>query len=842
MSENLCVRISPNTYLVEQLVDVVELDDATPIIAKGANHDVIIADVSGSMGGVVRPLFEDIAAYVRTLPLGHFVSFGKYSGLGQVWMVLANIKLESEATYEAITQTIMKHAYTVGMTNISGPLKTVLKDVVEVMKPFGHSFNLRFFTDGQSTEPYDTRLERVAILDACRALKPEIKSALFFGYGNWIDAQLLSDMAKATGGQFQRSFDVHTFRTSLDESREASDEIGDKVLVSVNRNALLYFSIQGNTITQYETEQDDDSTLLYTPTLYTGPTGFAKTQAVEYHGQLVAKKQRLFSVVESTDVPKNCKITTLTEKNFKASSRVEGLWKAAYAYTMLLNQVARTQEAMDLLSELGDKALVDKLGSARAPREHAAVEALILEAVRSHRGRMLSGYQKGCAPKPDAFCLLDALALLEADEKAVWFPYLRDSNGKKLFDYNVIALSQRLKAGVPTFEPDPMGSSRFKVKMTEGRPNIGLTGAFPGWAQLEGVTDEMNLKPKYRTQRFRTYNIIADGDPQKVLIPARLSDETFVLLSSKGVIQSYVLGDGTVVTPVSGIPYGLPPLLKIDNVIWLLDLSAVPVVNRVTAEAAKDGERLCRQLFKKERLDLQLKTLNFHYRLAKPLEEEKAEAFGRALTPTEVECLRVNRVDARFGYQSQAGDLEVAPASDQYTALEFDIKIAGLGGSAKVIEVVDRYRTGNKQTKPGSVMAEVLPELDQAGVVMKLHLEEVTKTKTVKGEKVQVTEKELTPDPLSNEQKALWVGVLEPLIEKIETEQKALARDIQAKLLSLLLSGAWFHGKSSREDCTFVLDVPGFPAQEFTVKCEPFTVKLGQFPRPEEAVLADSAA
>lgn len=818
----LYVALPSDRFLIEQLVDVLPPDPLTSAAApaSGINHDVLLIDVSGSMSGVISDLFEDLIKYVYAMPENRYLSVIKFSGQGQAKTIVQNVQVRmpsiSDASGPSIRETLAavlrKEARVWGMTNISGPLRKATEDVLDVMAPFGHAFHIRLFTDGQPTEPWDRAREESDIMAALQAMKSRIQSMLLFGYGHYINSQLLSQMAGAVGGTFVRSFELGSFLQAMNEATEASKDLGGKVLVKVDRNAQLYFNLVGDSAVFYDLEEDGEH-ILYQPSLYTGPVGFRAIHGVEVNGQTLNKKQRLFVV--SDTAPANGKLVRFSDKNWFKGNPVEHVWKAAYAYVTWLNQTTQTPAAVDLLSLMGDKALVDVLGKAITPRDHAAAEALIQGAVRNASARMLKGRHVGCAPKADCFTLWEALQLLEKDEKASWFPYLRDSEGKKVFDYRTIDIPKILKDEVPRVTPVQNAGAPFKIKLTNGRPNIGLMGFFPVIVPLDAKAADHNLPAAYRTGQWRTYNVVRDGDINVQILPCKMSVESWNTLSANGMVIGYMDGDRRVMDAVA--PWQ-------GDVVYLLDLSTVPIVNRIQAQRALDGKELCKDLFTGISRGAELKVLNFFLAQAQTIEERVDTSFGKLLTAEAKEYLKSFRIHPERGYSPSSDDYVQADATDVYEAVEIKTSVAGLSSLDDVVSVIERKDYSQKPMTPNQLlMAKALTFLETKGLKVRLEAKEVEG----KGKKAGLKEVKMVPVTLTEAEKSEWRGKLEPLIKEVKGHVTTLDWIIATKFLALLLSGQWFTGETNRDLAEFTLNMgEGFELQKFSIAVNRYAQKI----------------
>lgn len=703
------IRVSNDLFLVAQ--DVVKKNTKEVQVPRGLNH-IFIYDRSGSMYGVLDQLCEDLKERLRTVPSGDTVTLGWFSGEGDFNFVLKGFKITGQADYKTLDKVIDQNNTTRGCTCFSEILQdtnTVVKD----LSALNNNFALCFFTDGYPVVSNYSK-EIAAIDKAIKAVAGKVTSSLMVGYGNYYNKELMSDMASKFGGSLIHSSDLKSFPTVLQSFMEKARENEDKVLVELH--ALPHadgavFSLVGNQVNLYSVDQ--------------GAIAFSPTKgAVNTVFTLTSKAPR-----GMPDDNRN-----LTEE-----------WtKALYAAAYIMVQKTKTDVALDILSVLGDKAIIDRVNNAFTNTEYGNVEANMLEAIGKPAARFIAGQVRNYLPKPDAFCVLDALELLTADPQAEFWPY------NEAFEYKKIGVGSKVKDGYPKFEPDKNARVPLKdLVWNDTKLNLSVRARIPGTVDLPPKeARSFMLERTFKTFVWRNYTVIKDGFLNVDRLPVSMSKETYDKLLAEGVI------DKEHSRHYAGRAY-------------VLHLNRLPVINRKIADGKTSAKQLAKNVLAELELEGQLKGLNF---LRNELEPKETRGLDMNLTPEQEAFLKEQGV-SRNGFAPPVEKLE---ATDFYMAKEFEVKVKGFSSFPKADEV----RTKLAAKKPLTPSAEPVAEGLRLGTVIEM---QATNSKQ-------------------------QLAGLDKLIASKKDNLKAVRSDIQRTKFSVLLAKKWFDEFTSREDNKLTVD------------------------------------
>jgi hypothetical protein len=338
-------------------------------------------------------------------------------------------------------------------------------------------------------------------------------------------------------------------------------------------------------------------------------------------------------------------------------------------------QRTKTDVAMDLLSYLGDVGLVNSASSAFTNEEFGKVEEAIAAAIKYPTRRFLAGKKVGCLPDKDAFCLLQAVELLMADEEAQFAPY------DEAFTYKKIGRSTKNKAGYPDFQPD----KNSRVPLTglvwnSSRLNLSIRAKIAGEVELNAGYKKVGLEKMYPTFVWRNYTLVRDGVLNVQSLPVSLSKGLYETFLEKGLIDKEHPRHYTGRT-------------------YVVHLDRIPVINRSIAEAWTSATGLIRDCTNELILETEQKVLNS--RIAE-LEPEKKMNLG--LTAEQEMFLKENGVTGS-GFNPP---VEKEPATDFYMAKEFEVKAKGFSSLPKLAEVQDKIKAKKALNAPAELMSQAI--------------------------------------------------------------------------------------------------------------------------------------
>lgn len=640
-------RIKEGLYLVEQPLGI----SHKPAVQLQTNH-IWIYDRSGSMWSQIRQLCEDIKSKVREIPSGDTISVGWFSTeKGEYNWVLKGYKVTDAASAQAVDRIIDRNNTTIGLTCFSEILTDTLV-TIEDLSPISSVFALAFFTDGYPVvSNYQKEVD--AIMSALGQMNGKVGSAVMIGYGDYYNKDLLSKMAARIGGQLVHASRIQDFTVSLERLIHGDRAYG-KVTVEpqVLSGQGIYFSIENNGITLYQTTDED--TILMAP-----------SQAADTYLYIVA-----------SHIPDGARELSLDNPvgAMGAGGPGDRMLKASYAAAYALVNKAQTDVAIDILGKIGDVALIKSVTNAYTNEEYGKSEKFIVNAMNSPSTRFMEGCDTSFVPKADAFCLLDALDILLQDEQAFFYP--RHPN----FKYKRIGPPSKQEEGYPKFISEVLARCPLKTLVwNQSKLNLSVLAKIPGRVELKEGYATYGFQQFYPTFQHRNYTLVKDGFLNITSLPASMSKETFAALQGGGLIGQMVA-------------WG-----NVDTV-YTLDLTRIPIINRKIAESGNSAAEVCRKAWWELELEAQIKALKF---IRNEIDPEGDRLKTSVLSKEQEEFLASQGITEK-GYQPPTVQ---QATTDKYFAKEFQIKIKGFSSLPKVADVRDKVLGKDKKPmKPGEVL------------------------------------------------------------------------------------------------------------------------------------------
>lgn len=459
--------------------------DRTPV-----NH-YLVFDRSGSMYGYLSNLIDNLVIILPQIPAGDTVSIAWFSGLHQYeWLVKAHIIGASSEQF--LKNLLNQYKHTVGMTCFSEVLKD-MKNVTEITRLVSRFHSLMFFTDGFPTVG-DIKKESNGVIYTLSNLP--ITQSLFIGYGQYYNKEFMAQMAACCNGSVTSASTIEQVASAYLDFLKVAKPMSKFELPDAFE--AFYFTQNGVFPIPLELSQEGNYGLV--------PFGVENIY---------------------TDAPGE-------------SSPLEGMYAQALKY-MKQYQVDR---AMDVVTEIGDVAILNKMADAFTDEEYAAVELMLLNAANYPPFRFIEGEKHNYNPSVTV-SVMDILGVLAQGDN-YFFP------GKS--SYKRIGAPTIKKEGYPDFKP-----LSDRVKMTNlifnrERANVSIQTTVDGTIETKFGTIPNPLLVK----QYRTYTVIKDGKLNMPTMVVDLDKDTVVMLEKMGV-------------PVIG-RFGFE-----------LDLSAYPLINRTNA-------------------------------------------------------------------------------------------------------------------------------------------------------------------------------------------------------------------------------------------------------------------
>lgn len=662
------LTINPSLYLVEQEILLTQKTDQAP---DSINY-IFYIDRSGSMYHTLPQLIKDIKLKVRELKPDDTVTIGWFSSEGQRNFIIKGYKITGPKDFDIFDKLLDANSTTLGCTCFSDILHDT-DQVLNDLSVFGSNFSFCFFTDGYPVVSNYTK-EITQIHLALEKIKGRLTNALFVGYGDYYNKDLLSSMAEKLDAALIHSSSIPMFSIAHSAFIEEARNACPKMLVDIVFHTELIFGIKDKMLNVYL--QND-----------AGKIAFQSTK----------KKDKDYVYMLTNQFPDGAKEVHFTEASIRGSSTLEGMVKAAYAASFILTQKTKSDLALEILGLVGDKFLIDKLTNAFTNAEFGDAESFIIEAAISPSKRLKTGWDNKYLPPVDAPCLLNnVLQPLMEDPKARFYPL------HTTFEYKKVGRSAKVKEGYPELTLD----SNFACPFTDfvwnaSKLNLSLQACIKGKVKLlpKAITEGGEVEePKafgfaddYSVTVFRNFTLIKDAFLNTTKLPVSVSDQTLQDFVKLGVIDL--------------------PEDKGNNgeAIHLLHLDKLPIINRAIAKGKTSATELCKLVYREMEIKGQLKALKW-------LKDSEEEAAPKPKTMGERQrlFLEANGIKAETGVFSPP--TETVKTEDFYMAKSFEIKIKGLSSLPKVQEVIDKQTAGKKLTASAALVLAGLNLWGSSGV------------------------------------------------------------------------------------------------------------------------------
>lgn len=457
---------------------------AGPKKAQKTNH-LWIFDRSHSMHWTIKALVQDMIEHRKVLNQGDTLSIGWFSTEGGRFDWLTKGHVVSEDSANAIERLLKANATTIGLTCFSEILIS-LAGVVKDTAVFGGQVNvLHFFTDGYPVVSNE-RLEEEAIMKALTQVAPSLSSALFIGYGDYYNKELLSKMAAMVSGAVVHASVLETYSA---EARISSQSASPLHEVNVPPYSVSAFYIHKGQITRVQIGDTD-----------------------------------------TVMVPTHVK-DVWVDDGAAVKEVADDVLPGVYAQTILKLQQGRQDEAIEVLAPTGDIALIDTVTNAFTIEELGASESALRDAIKYPARRFLHGRNTSYVPDPNAACLVDVLEALALNDSTLFYPH------DPRFVYKRTGVPSLPMEGYPQFvRSDPNPGVDFQVERAKTRANVNLQARVKGVVHI-GPND-VGLAENYYTHRFREYVIIKDGVLHTTSIAISTTRQNYDWLKSLGVVDN----------------------------------------------------------------------------------------------------------------------------------------------------------------------------------------------------------------------------------------------------------------------------------------------------------------
>lgn len=499
--------------------------EATPYI-RPKKLNIFLCDVSGSMGWCIKQLADDLAVRIKRIPHGDMLVVGIFSSPGFYQWIVKTV-LNSPESYEDALLCVQRELYDRGTTCFSEILDASVR-ICELWKNEYPVITLTFMSDGCPVVQSIMKEDK-AIKHAVKELAPFLTSGVVVAYGDYADIGRLTTIASGLGAEIITARSVAEIGDALLNAVESSTKKRRKV--KIPRDLDFAFTI------------DNDGNVSH--------VDVTKEEMFVPDGAIVYK-----TTGKMSSYP-------VTEKN----EPIE------YAFALALLQQRRIDDAVNVLSNMGDVYLTNLVNCATTNAEIGQVESLIREAVKNPQCRYLRGKMLRCKPKDDAFDLLDLLTLLLLDEECRFYPR------HPAFTYKRMGRLGVTKDGYPVFDPYDIAIPLSRMVGHKTELNLSVGVSIPGSIVLphvlnvygENLQRPSSLPERYKTHVFRNYALIANAVLRVTRLPVIVGGRVQEILERHGIVEDRV---------------------SINDLPIILDLSRVPLCNRKRGEEAAHWGKL----------------------------------------------------------------------------------------------------------------------------------------------------------------------------------------------------------------------------------------------------------
>jgi hypothetical protein len=360
--------------------------------------------------------------------------------------------------------------------------------------------------------------------------------------------------------------------------------------------------------------------------------------------------------------------------------------EAVYAAACVMLQNNQADVALQILGDLGDVNMIDLVSGAWTNADYGKAANTLMDALVDPSVRYLKGKNTSYLPDPNAFCLLDALECLMDDDKAKFYPR------HPAFYYKRIGVPSVPAEGYPKFEYGDDPACPFsELVWNEDRLNLSVRATLLGAISLSDGWQPLGLPNPYPCVVFRNYTLIKDGVLNVTSMPISMSSVTWDILNRNNMIKGFLRSDGSYE----------PGNWTSTDTIWLVDFSAVPLINLRVASEEVTAEDICMDSISIYRAGALVKVLKYWRDQLDPNKEVKTD---EALTFEQETFLA--KLGVRRGVFSPP--VVKGESTDKYLAKEFKISGKGFSSLPKVDDVIKKIEDGKDLTPSQQFISDAL--------------------------------------------------------------------------------------------------------------------------------------
>lgn len=521
---------------------------------------IFVIDCSGSMSGELSTIRKDLYNKISTiLKPQDSVTIIWFSGRGQYGVLLEDYHVHSGIALEKVRELINRYLTPQGLTAFKDSLVEVKEVINRVRANRPEMLHSMFFlTDGCDNQ-YSTK----EILKATSDLKEYLNGATMVEYGWYCNKELLAQMAQEVGG-------IHTFSQNFQDyepyltKQFAGENKGKRKYIQLDGSAKfdLVFNVIDKDIVLYKANENNEILVNVD-----GETNIFYFTETPLNG----------TIIDSSFVKE------MSEKH-QDNQMITGLYASLFSFS----RKSDYNMVSEILKFTGDAFLIKEKANTFGTQKINELEQKFLVATNDKAYRYTQGYNPDLEPAEDAYCVLNMLEDLMADDGNSWYPQhdafnykrigsktvakmadLSDEDRKKVDDLlnkkkldEATKLLEEIQKNQPkqlefVYDGDLQAFPISDLVWNETRANLSVQVNYKGHVVLPA--NSFGLPENFPTNQFRNYTLIKDGIIYNYTLPVSLSEATFKKLQANGLLsgESYESGK-----------------------IYVLDFSQVPAINR----------------------------------------------------------------------------------------------------------------------------------------------------------------------------------------------------------------------------------------------------------------------
>ena len=487
-------------------------------------HHIHILDRSGSMSRDIDELIENVKQTIDYMDDNDFVTIIWFASEGQFATLVKAAKKD-----ESIKLLLDSIKSTLGCTCFSDPLKEV-KKVIDETSIICDNFNITLFTDGEPVTSWSEAEEEMKIFEALREYADKVIAINTIGYGNFYNKKLLTIIANSS------EFGEHIHSSKIDEYMS---------IFSHNYERISDLYIQKTKISKINT------TIIYLN------SSSAKMYEDVLEMKMMEKKKNQFIIInkDANDFDFEINGEILNSKDIKTNTKAATELNIKYVYAYLNYYNDNRKVALNVLSDIGDKYLVDMQMNAFTIDEVAKYTKELKKCVFKPKYRFKDGKcVKDYLPAPDTFCVLDLLKLLS------------NNNAKYVYTQNYKRIGLKTEDSFNLFKWDnKLHTTEMKdIIFNEKELNISLRNKITGTVKINPIAaKKVNLPENIPSYIYRSQTLIKDGQLNINEIKVIIDEETLNKIKDKEIL---------VINSVEEYE---------DKYLVELNLTTIPVINQM---------------------------------------------------------------------------------------------------------------------------------------------------------------------------------------------------------------------------------------------------------------------